>query len=58
MVMMVVLVLSMAISVNADTEPPTDCRLLEEIQCSVDRELVIRDNGMFACVKHATAQKM
>ena len=58
MVMMVVLVLSMAVSVNADTEPPTDYRLLEEMQCGVDRELVIRDNGMFACVKHATAQKM
>ena len=56
--MMVVLALSMAVSVNADTEPPTDYRLPEEMQCSADRELVIRDNGMFACVKHATAQRM
>jgi hypothetical protein len=57
-----ILIFSIIIPVNADIESPKKQLkkgiAVEEIQCNVERELVIRNNGMPACVKSETAEKM
>ena len=56
------MIFSITIPANADIESPKKQLkkgiLIEEIQCNVERELVIRNNGMPACVKSETAEKM
>ena len=53
---------SMIVTVNADIESPKKQLkkgiAIQDIQCNVERELVIRSNGMPICVKHETAEKM
>lgn len=57
-----ILIFSIIIPANADIESPKKQLkkgiAVEEIQCNVERELVIRNNGMPACVKFETAEKM
>jgi len=57
-----ILIFSIIIPANADVESPKKQLkkgiAVEEIQCNVERELVIRNNGMPACVKSETAEKM
>ena len=57
-----ILIFSIIIPVNADIESPKKQLkkgiAVEEIQCNVEHELVIRNNGMPACVKSETAEKM
>ena len=52
----------MGIPVNADTEPPIKQMKkgipIENIVCKIGLELVIRNNGMPACVRSETAEKM
>jgi hypothetical protein len=58
----IILIFSITIPANADIESPKKQLkkgiAVEEIQCNVERELVIRNNGMPACVKFETAEKM
>ncbi|MDH3766392.1 MAG: hypothetical protein OER82_11370 [Nitrosopumilus sp.] len=58
----IILIFSITISANADIESPKKQLKngipIEEIQCNIERELVIRNNGMPACVKSETAEKM
>jgi hypothetical protein len=58
----IILIFSITIPANADIESPKKQLkkgiAVEEIQCNVERELVIRNNGMPACVKSETAEKM
>ena len=58
----IILIFSITIPANADIESPKKQLKkgipIEEIQCNVERELVIRNNGMPACVKSETAEKM
>jgi len=58
----VVLIFSITISSNASVESPKKQLEkgipVEEIQCNIERELVIRNNGSPACVKPETAVKM
>jgi hypothetical protein len=58
----IILIFSITIPANADIESPKKQLKkgipIEEIQCNVGRELVIRNNGMPACVKSETAEKM
>ncbi|MDH3395073.1 MAG: hypothetical protein OEL52_02845 [Nitrosopumilus sp.] len=58
----IILIFSITISAYADIESPKKQLKkgipIEEIQCNVERELVIRNNGMPACVKSETAEKM
>ena len=57
-----ILIFSIIIPANADIESPKKQLKkgipIEEIQCNVERELVIRNNGMPACVKSETVEKM
>ena len=57
-----ILIVSIIVPVNADIESPKKQLkkgiTVEEIQCDVERELIIRNNGMPACVKSETAEKM
>ena len=57
-----ILIFSIIIPANADIESPKKQLkkgiAVDEIQCNVERELVIRNNGMPACVKSETAEKM
>ena len=58
----IILIFSITIPVNADIESPKKQLKngipIEEIRCNIERELVIRNNGMPACVKSETAEKM
>jgi len=58
----IILIFAITIPANADIESPKKQLKkgisIEEIQCNVGRELVIRNNGMPACVKSETAEKM
>ena len=57
-----ILIFSIMIPANADIESPKKQLkkgiAIEEIQCNVELELIIRNNGMPACVKSETAEKM
>ena len=57
-----ILIFSIIIPANAEIESPKKQLkkgiAVEEIQCNVERELIIRNNGMPACVKSETAEKM
>ena len=58
----IVLILSVSIPANAQTEPPIkqmkNGTPIENILCKTELELVIRNNGMPACVRSETADKM
>ena len=58
----IILIFSITIPANADIESPKKQLkkgiAVEEIQCNVERELVIRNNGMPACLKSETVEKM
>ena len=58
----IILILSTSISANAQTEPPLKQMKkgipIENITCKSGLELVIRNNGMPACVRSETAEKM
>ena len=58
----ILLIFSIIIPVNADIESPKKQLkkgiVIEGIQCNVERELVIRNNEMPACVKSETVEKM
>ena len=57
-----ILIFSIVIPANADIESPKKQLKkgipVEEIQCNIELVLVIRNNGMPACVKSETAEKM
>ena len=56
------MVFSIIVPINADMESPKKQLksgiLIEEIQCNVGLELIIRNNGTPACVKPETIKKM
>lgn len=59
---MAIMIFSITSFVNADMESPRKQLksgiVAEEIQCNTELELIIRNNGMPACVKPKTVEKM